>query len=46
MTKQIRDEDIEKLRLYIENEYELCIDMEVEPSNLLTKCMDILDSLS
>ena len=46
MTKQIRDEDIEKLRLYIEDDYERCIDMEVKPSDLLVQCMDVLDSLS
>jgi len=46
MTKQIRDEDIEKLRLYIEDDYEQCMELEVKPSDLLLQCMDVLDSLS
>ena len=46
MTKQIRDKDLEKLRLYIEDAYEQCMELEVKPSDLLLQCMDVLDSLS
>jgi len=46
MTKQISYEDIEKLRLYLEDDYEQCMELEVKPSDLLVQCMDILDSLS
>ena len=46
MTKQIRDEDIEKLRLYIEHDYERITDAGIKPSDLLVQCMDVLDSLS
>ncbi len=46
MTKQIRDEDIEKLRLYIEYDYECITDAGIKPSDLLVQCMDVLDSLS
>ena len=45
ITYSITDEQLTELHLYILDEYQYCQEMEVEPSEQLTSCMNIVEEV-
>ena len=45
ITYSVTDEQLTELHLYILDEYQYCQEMEVEPSEQLTSCMNIVEEL-